>query len=255
MSELQQIPFHGTHIIVTDDQQVALKPVCEAMGLDHSAQRKRLQRTSWAVGAMTTSTGADGKTYEMFTLDRRTFTMWLATIETSRLKNQQTRRMVELFQREAADVLDRYFHEGGAINPRASEHQTNALLRQAQMQMELCQAARGIIHPDHLEARARVILARAMGEAPQLNAGARPLYVQDYLREKNLSTDRLRRVAGTFGKKVKAAYITRYGRAPEQYPLNLSNGQVKNVNAYTEADRDLMDDVWASHYDPQGVLS
>lgn len=132
----------------------------------------------------------------MLAVDRRTFTMWLATIETGRLKNERARRMVELFQREAADALDRYFNEGGAINPRANEHQVNAMLRQAQMQMELCQAARGIIHPDHLEARARIILARAMGEAPQLNAGARPLYVQDYLREKNLSADRLRRVAG-----------------------------------------------------------
>ena len=27
-----------------------------------------------------TSTGADGKTYEMTFIDRRTFTMWLATI-------------------------------------------------------------------------------------------------------------------------------------------------------------------------------
>lgn len=240
MSELRQVPFHGTHIIVTDDQLVALRPVCEAMGLDHSGQRQRLQRMSWAVGGMTPTTGADGKTYEMFTIDRRTFTMWLATIDTGRLKN---------------DALDRYFNEGGAVNPRASEHQARALLRQAQMQMELCQAARGIIHPDHLEARARIILARAMGEAPQLNAGARPLYIQDYLREKNLSADRLRRVAGAFGKKVKASYIVRYGRAPEQYPLNLSNGQVKSVNAYTEADRDLMDDVWASCFDPQGVLS
>lgn len=255
MSELRQVPFHGTRIIVTDDQLVALRPVCEAMGLDHSGQRQRLQRMSWAVGGMTPTTGADGKTYEMFTVDRRTFTMWLATIETGRLKNERARRMVELFQREAADALDRYFNEGGAINPRANEHQVNAMLRQAQMQMELCQAARGIIHPDHLEARARIILARAMGEAPQLNAGARPLYVQDYLREKNLSADRLRRVAGAFGKKVKASYIARYGRAPEQYLLNLSNGQVKSVNAYTEADRDLMDDVWASCFDPQGVLS
>ena len=255
MSELRQVPFHGTHIIVTDDQLVALRPVCEAMGLDFDGQRKRLRRTSWATAVIMTAVGADGKSREMLAVDRRTFTMWLATIETGRLKNERARRMVELFQREAADALDRYFNEGGAINPRANEHQVNAMLRQAQMQMELCQAARGIIHPDHLEARARIILARAMGEAPQLNAGARPLYVQDYLREKNLSADRLRRVAGAFGKKVKASYIARYGRAPEQYPLNLSNGQVKSVNAYTEADRDLMDDVWASCFDPQGVLS
>lgn len=32
-----------------------------------------------------TSTGADGKTYEMTFIDRRTFTLWLATIDTGRL--------------------------------------------------------------------------------------------------------------------------------------------------------------------------
>lgn len=31
-----------------------------------------------------TSTGADGKTYEMTFIDRRTFTLWLATIDTGR---------------------------------------------------------------------------------------------------------------------------------------------------------------------------
>jgi len=34
---------------------------------------------------MMTSTGADGKTYEMTFIDRRTFTLWLATIDTGRL--------------------------------------------------------------------------------------------------------------------------------------------------------------------------
>lgn len=36
-----------------------------------------------------TSTGSDGKTYEMTFIDRRTFTMWLATIDTGRLKNER----------------------------------------------------------------------------------------------------------------------------------------------------------------------
>lgn len=67
--------------------QVALRPVCEALGLDFSGQQQRLQRQSWAVVCMTHThtTGADGKTYEMMLIDRRTFTMWLATIDTGRL--------------------------------------------------------------------------------------------------------------------------------------------------------------------------
>lgn len=248
ITNLTNVPFRGGSIAVTADQQVALKPVCEAMGLDHSAQRKRLQRTPWAVGAMTATTGADGKTYEMYTIDRRTFTMWLATIETSRVQNPDVAERVAIFQREAADALDHYFHDGGAINPRATEHQINALIFQSRARMELLHAAKGLIHPDHLEARARVVLAAGLGEHAELNPDTRPLYAQDYLGEKNLSKARLRAIAGVFGKRAKAAYIERHGRPPQRYPLNLGNGQTREVNAYTEADRPLLDHVWTTYY-------
>lgn len=253
--DIRTIPFHGDQIVVTSDERVALRPVCEALGLSFAGQRERLNRTSWAVVRMTRTTGADGKSYDMVTIDRRTFTMWLATIETSRLKNAAARDKIDLYQREAADVLDAYFHNGGAINPRADEHQVNAIIRQAQMQMELCQAAKGLIHPDHLEARARVVLAHGLGEHAELDKDRRPLYTQDYLKAKNLSRNRLRSISGVFGKRVKKAYAARHGCEPERYPLNLSNGQTREVYAYTEADRDLMDQVWADHYESQGELA
>lgn len=146
------------------------------------------------------------------------------------------------------EVLPSIRRHGGYIDPRASEHQLNALIRQSQMQMELCQAAKGLIHPDHLEAKARIVLARGLGEHPQIDPGRRPLYVQDYLRGLNLSKDRLRRVAGTFGKAVKRAYVDLHGIEPGKYDLDLSNGQVRSVYAYTEADRALMDRVWRERY-------
>lgn len=214
------------------------------MGIQFAAQYKRLERTPWAVVSMMDMTGADGKTYEMVTIDRRTFTMWLATIDTTRLKSDRARNLVETFQREAADALDNYFHNGGAINPAASEHQMRALMFQAKAQMELCQAAKGLIHPDHLEAKARIILARGMGEHAELDESRRPLYTQDFLKEKGLSAKQLRSKAPTFGKRLKAAYVEKHGIEPEKRPMNLTNGQVKHVNAYTEADRPLMDAVW-----------
>ena len=72
-----------TLIIYTtaDGAYVALRPVCEALGLDVHSQRHRLQRQSWATEVMMTSVAADGKVREMVFIDRRTFTMWLATID------------------------------------------------------------------------------------------------------------------------------------------------------------------------------
>lgn len=76
MKELTQIPFHDTTIYTTaDGAYVALRPVCDSLGLDFSGQLQRLQRQSWAVVGMTPTTGSDGKVYDMTTVDRRTFTM------------------------------------------------------------------------------------------------------------------------------------------------------------------------------------
>lgn len=257
MTEIIRVPFHGTSIVANaDGTQIAIRPICDSIGLAYGAQRNRLQRQPWATVSMMNTVGADGKQRGMLAVDRRTLTMWLATIETSRIKNDQARDLLIAFQREAADALDAYFNQGAAINPRADEHQINAAIRHAQMQMELCQAAKGLIHPDHLEARARIVLARGLGERPQLPADEhRILYTQDYLKAKNLSHARMRSVAGVFGKRVKQAYIDRHGCPPQKYPLNLPNGQVREVNAYTEADRDLLDAVWAESFAPQEVAA
>ncbi|MEJ9078545.1 Rha family transcriptional regulator [Gordonia malaquae] len=132
------------------------------------------------------------------------------------------------------------------------QHQINASIHQARARMELCQAAQGIIHPDHLEARARIVLAEGLGEHAELDADRRPLYAHTFLDEKGLKEKKRRSVAAMFGKRVKKAYVEEHGVAPEQYPLNLSNGQIRNVNAYTEADRPLLESVWREYYaEPQ----
>lgn len=110
MTNLISVAFRGGDIFVTADQQIALKPVCDAMGLDFEGQRQRLERQRWATTCVMQAVAEDGKTRDMVTVDRRTFTMWLATIETSRLKNESAREQVAIFQSEAADVLDAHFH-------------------------------------------------------------------------------------------------------------------------------------------------
>ena len=63
----------------------ALRPVCEALDLDYASQFKRVQHQPWATVVIMTTVAADGKTRELVFIDRRTFTMWLATIDTRRL--------------------------------------------------------------------------------------------------------------------------------------------------------------------------
>lgn len=254
MKELTRVPFHDTTIFTTaDGTYVALRPVCDSLGLNFSGQQQRLQRQSWAVVCMTHTTGADGKTYEMMLIDRRTFTMWLATIDTGRLKNERTRELVCIYQCEAADALDKYFNEGVAINPRAVEVPTpdaeDRALTRARQLVEIHMLAQGAVSPDHLEAKLRIILAQARGEHPEIEASARPLYVQDYMREKGVSSKNIRSYTPTFGKYVKEAYRDEHdGEDPGVYFQETPSGQVREVCAYTEADRPLLDRIWNERY-------
>lgn len=118
-NDIVEVSFNGSVMIAQklDDGEIyaALKPICENIGIAFNGQRERLNRTPWAVVRMIRTTGADGKRYDMMAVSRKTLTMWLATIDTSRLKDEHARRNVTVYQQEAAEALDKYFNEGGAI--------------------------------------------------------------------------------------------------------------------------------------------
>lgn len=246
------IPFHGTNVQsveIDGKPHVFFKPMVDTLGLAYSRQLQKLKGKSWAcVSLMDIQLLGDTQRREHTTIDLRTLTMWLATIDENRV-SPEARPLVIAYQSEVADAVEAYWTKGGAINPRADEHQINALIYQSRAQMELAQAARGLIHPDHLEAKARIILARGLGEVPELDPATAPLYAHTYLGEKGLSDKQRKAKAGVFGKRLKKAYTEKYGREPEKYPLNLSNGQIREVNGYTEADRPLMDQVWSEYFE------
>lgn len=250
---LSTIPVPGTsaplHALKLNGRpMVSLRHACEALGVDAEGQRRKLKAKSWAVAEIISATGSDGKTYQMTMIDRRTFTMWLATIDTSRI-SKDALPIVEVFQAEAADALDSYFHDGGAINPRATVDQLDVLANRARVQMDIIRLADGIIDSKHLEAKARIVLANAMGETPELATADVPLYVSDFLKSKGLGGDMVKAKASGFGRRLKGLYISEHGDAPSMAHQNLPNGQVREVCAYTESDRPLFEQVWVRHYE------
>ena len=130
--ELARIPVPGTDrfimaTLVDGRPMVSLRHACEAIGLAVARQREKLQGKSWACGLLTVSQlPGESQAREYYMIDRRTFTMWLATVDSRRVA-PEARPVIEAFQAEAADALDAYFNEGGAINPRASSSQINVL--------------------------------------------------------------------------------------------------------------------------------
>lgn len=118
-NDIVEVPFNGSAMIAQrfDDGEIytALKPICENIGIDFNGQKQRLERTPWATMCVMHTVAADGKNRDMTAISRKTLTMWLATIDTNRLSDEQARRNVVVYQQEAAEALDKYFNEGGAI--------------------------------------------------------------------------------------------------------------------------------------------
>jgi hypothetical protein len=139
---------------------VALRPLCDSLGIDADAQAKRLKRTSWATTSIMTVVAADGKPRQMLMIDRRTMTMWLATIESGRV-TAQSRPTIEAFQREAADALDAYFNKRAVAAPAINQFD---VLRAAIDQIEAAQR-------DAAEAKALAQLNEARLDSIEGNHG------------------------------------------------------------------------------------
>lgn len=138
-----------------------------------------------------------------------------------------------------------YSLPGVAPTPSAEDR----TLTRARQLVEIHMLAQGAVSPDHLETKLRIILAQARGEHPEIEASARPLYVQDYMREQGVSSKNIRSYAPTFGRYVKEAYRDEHdGKDPGVYLQDTPSGQVREVCAYTEADRPLLDRIWNERY-------
>lgn len=251
-AELVPVSVPGTDrsimaTLVDGKPMVSLRHACEAIGINYGSQLDKLRGKSWASVVPLRGTAADGKSYEMLMMDRRTMTMWLGGIDENRV-NQAARPVIVAFQAEAADALDAYFHDGGAINPRATEDQLAAVIDRAERQARVLQALKGIVDPKHLELKARLLAARAMGEEPDIDALDRPLLVTDYLRSKGLNRTLVDAKAKGFGSRLRGLYIAEYNTEPGKRLQDFGNGAIRECNAYTERHRHLFDAVWARHY-------
>lgn len=120
---LSVIPFRSAKLLLVErDGQpfVPMKPVVEGMGLDWKSQHAKLQGGRFnSVMVMITTTGADGKRYEMASLPLRKLAGWLMSIHASKVR-VELRDGVIAYQNECDDVLWSYWNQGLAVNRRGS---------------------------------------------------------------------------------------------------------------------------------------
>ena len=132
-NDIVEIPFHNDTLIAhrseDGDVFVALRPICNSMGIDFSGQLQKMKRQPWATVGELHTVGADGKTRDMTSVNRKTLTMWLATIDAGRLKYEHARRNLIVYRKEAAEALDKYFNEGGAIRVSGTDSDEDIMAR------------------------------------------------------------------------------------------------------------------------------
>ncbi|BCA57680.1 phage antirepressor N-terminal domain-containing protein [Sphingomonas sp. HMP6] len=120
MSEIVTINFRGDDLYGfkrDDGTFMAVKPMCEAMGIPYDAQRQRISRDpilSKAASIMLAPfAGSRGQEVTCLLVKRVNF--WLAGVDTNRIKDEAVRERVLLYQEECADVL--YDHFAGRAAP------------------------------------------------------------------------------------------------------------------------------------------
>ena len=101
--EIMTVDHHG-------EAYVAVKPVCDALGIDFSSQRYKIINDEFLSPsvAIITTVAADCKDRELFALPLRYVFGWLATINPGKVA-PEARETVSHYRRECYDVLFDHF--------------------------------------------------------------------------------------------------------------------------------------------------
>lgn len=97
-NQLVTIPVPGTSnpiIAVLKDgtEWAAVRHICDALGIDWKSQHRKLESKNWARVVIMTTHDSSGRKQEISMVDRRTLTMWLATIDTNRVSEAARLRL------------------------------------------------------------------------------------------------------------------------------------------------------------------
>lgn len=97
-------------IIENGDKRVAVKPICEILGISVQGQLEKLKTDPIlsSVVKLSLTTGADGKEYEMVTIPFKFVFGWLFRIDSRNVK-EEARENVLKYQIQCYDVLFNHF--------------------------------------------------------------------------------------------------------------------------------------------------
>ena len=111
-NKLIPVNFYGADLCLIEkdgEPHVAMRPVVEGMGMDWRSQQRKLSGERWrSVVVMMTTTGSDGKNYQMLCVPLRKLPGWLMSIEPSKVHPEIRNKVIEISrakQNEAAYAM------------------------------------------------------------------------------------------------------------------------------------------------------
>jgi hypothetical protein len=275
---LDRVPFHGDDVITTminGIPHVFLKPVIDRLGVNYASQLRKLKHKSWSKASLVlvyAQLPGDIQSRQHVAMPVRLLPMLLATIDEHKVDPSVRPTLIAL-QLEVADVVEAYYFKGAAINPRVTPEQLPAVVDQAvgdyrsaretliaedkaertalaqiateQVQLLGAAASTGLIDSQWGKTKAQVVIARGLGETPAIPAAELPLYVEEFLRSKRVPGKKANDFSGAFGTKIKTEANLKGVPIPGKRLQELSNGDVREVTAWTKAHLPIFEQAWA----------
>jgi hypothetical protein len=249
--EVGSFEFHGDTVTVVTTEAgnwAVLGQLCQNLAIDPESQRKAILRKAWSRGrtdVMEVVLPGQSRAYSQFLVHERIVPMWLANITTSRIADPDKRNKVEAAQVELAEALYQYA-TGKTASPAPEPKQITAAAGPLPYrdQAELLVILRPVLPEPYAIATGKVILARAMGERPELDPSETPLYAATFLAEKGHRPATVTKFQSGFGSRVSNAYLKLHGRRPEKIP-GPAGSRIDKVVVYSEEDRPLLEQIYA----------
>jgi hypothetical protein len=140
------LEFNGKsiHFLAVDGEYwIALKPICEALGIHWKKQHEKLQNGEDIYGELSTDRGmvaADGKLRNMTSLPEKFVYGWIFSIPFSGSMSDEAKQNLKAYKIECCELLYDHFH--GAIVGR-----TDLLSQKVKVQLEI-DACMNTLDPD-----------------------------------------------------------------------------------------------------------
>ncbi|MGP9499593.1 MULTISPECIES: phage antirepressor N-terminal domain-containing protein [unclassified Halomonas] len=140
------INFHGAHIPtfnVAGIVRVAMKPICDSIGLEWHGQRQRIKRNPvLSKGAVMITAPSKGGLQKVLTLPLSKLNGWLFGVDAARVKPEVRDKLIE-YQEECFEVLSDYWQKGGSENPRFTSIEDRKPLNRAVRTLANLRSAQG----------------------------------------------------------------------------------------------------------------